>query len=109
MPSGSRAPRVMKILPLALLAPLLILPLAAFGQTPGVRLKARQLARAEQLLSELEQFDTSMNTGPGTTQFRARAAKLSNSFTRNSGGLPESNIKNDLATAVYWYEQLAPI
>jgi hypothetical protein len=97
----------MKLLPFALLAPLLILPLAAFGQTPGVRLKARQLARAEQLLSELEQFDATMNSGPGTAQFKARAAKLSNNFTRNGGGLPESNIKTDLATAVYWYEQLA--
>lgn len=97
----------MKLLPLALLASLLILPLAAFGQTPGVRLKARQLARAEQLLSELEQFDTSMNSGPGTAQFKARAAKLSYSFTRNGGGLPEGNIKTDLATAVYWYEQLS--
>jgi len=107
VPTGSRAPRVMKLLRLTLLATVLILPLAAFGQTPGVRLKARQLARAEQLLSELEQFDTSMNSGPGTAQFKARAAKLSNSFTRNGGGLPESNIKTDLATAVYWYEQLA--
>jgi hypothetical protein len=97
----------MKLLPLALLASLLILPLAAFGHTPGLRLKSRQLSRAEQLLSELEQFDTSMNSGPGTTQFRARATKLSNSFTRKGDSLPESNIKTDLATAVYWYEQLA--
>jgi len=97
----------MKRLPLALLATLLLLPLTSFGQTPGVRLKAKQLARAEQLLRELEQFDTSMNSGPGTAQFKARTEKLSNSFGHNAGMLPESNVKTDLATAVYWYEQLA--
>jgi hypothetical protein len=97
----------MKLLPLSLPALLLILPLAAFGQTPGDRFKPGQLARAERLLSELEQFDTSMNSGPGVSRIKARTTKLANSFTRNAGGLPESNIKTDLATAVYWYEQLA--
>lgn len=97
----------MKRLLIALLTPLFVLPLVADGQSNSSRLDAKQLAKAEHLIQQLEQLDNFMNSGPDTAQYKARIARLSDGFTRAAGSLPESDVKTDIATAMYWYEQLA--
>ena len=92
---------------IALLTPLFVLPLVAYGQSHGSRLEEKQLSKAERLIQQLEQLDNLMNSGPNTAQYKARIAKLSNGFSRTAAGLPESDVKTDLGTAVYWYDQLA--
>ena len=92
---------------LALLTPLFVLPLIAYGQSHRSRLEAKQLSRAESLIHQLEQLDNFMSSGPNTAHYKARMVKLSDGFSRAAGSLPESDVKTDLATAVYWYEQLA--
>lgn len=91
----------------ALLTPFFVLPLAAYGQSQSPRLNAKQLAKAEILIHQLEQLDNLVSSGPNTAQYKARIAKLSDGFSRAAGSLPEVDVKTDLATAVYWYDQLA--
>jgi len=97
----------MKRLSIALLAPLFVLPLVSQGQTRRTWLDAKQLAKAERLIQQFEQFDNFMNSGPDPAQYKARVGKLSDDFSRAAGRLPEGDLKTDMATAVYWYEQLA--
>src|SRR2546430_13780072 len=97
----------MKRRPIILSATLFILPLAAFGQSNDSRLSAKQLAKAEHLVAQLQQLDDFINNGPNSSQYKARTAKLSNALDQTAGNLPESDLKTDLATAVYWYEQLS--
>ena len=97
----------MKRLLIALLTPLFVLPLALYGQSHSSRLDAKQLAKAERLIHELEQLDNFINSGPDTAQYKARLVNLSDGLSRAAGSLPEGDVKTDMATAVYWYEQLA--
>jgi len=97
----------MKRLLISLLTLLFLMPLAVYAQATNPRLSAKQVAKAEHLVSELGQLDAFMNTGPDSAQYRTRIRRLSDDFRRVAVSLPESDVKTDVATAVYWYEQLA--
>src|SRR5712664_4854867 len=97
----------MKRRPIILIVALFILPLAAFAQSHNSRLSAKQLAKAEHLATQLQQLDDFINSGPNSAQYKARVAKLSEALNQTAGNLPEGDLKTDLATAVYWYEQLS--
>lgn len=94
-------------LQVALLASLFLLPLTASGQSTVSRLNAKQLAKAESLIQQLEQLDHFMSSGPDIAQYRTRIAKVSGGFVGAASSLPEVDVKTDMATALYWYEQLA--
>lgn len=79
----------------------------AHGQPAGARLDTKQLARAERFVQQLEQFDKFICSGPDATEYRVRLAKISAALRRDAGSLPEGDAKTEMATAVYWYEQLA--
>src|ERR1700730_8928557 len=97
----------MKRLLISLLTLLFLLPLCAYAQAANSRLSAKQVAKAEQLVSELGQLDAFINSGPDGAQYKTRIRKLSDDFGRLAVSLPEGDVKTDMATAVYWYEQLA--
>src|SRR5260221_10868594 len=89
------------------LTSLFVLPLIAYGQSYSSRLDAKQLAKADALFHQLEELDNFINSGPDTAQYKARIVKLSEAFSRAARRLPEGYVKTDMATAVYWYEQLS--
>src|SRR5882762_7599412 len=97
----------MKRRPIILIAALFVLPLVASGQSNSSRLSAKQLIKAERLVAQLQQLDDFLNSGPSSTQYKARMVKLSDALNQTAGSLPEGDTKTDLATALYWYEQLS--
>ena len=97
----------MKRILIALLTVLFLSPLAAHAQAANSLLGAKQLAKAEHLINQLDQLDAFISTGPDTAQFKARIVKLSDGFSRAAASLLEGDEKTDIATALYWYEQLA--
>src|SRR6266404_4091024 len=97
----------MKRLLISLLTLLFLMPLAAFAQMANPRLSAKQVAKAEHLVSELAQLDAFINTGPDRAQYKTRIRKIADDFSHAAVSLPESDLKTDMATSVYWYEQLA--
>ncbi|HXM34279.1 MAG TPA: hypothetical protein VN920_03765 [Pyrinomonadaceae bacterium] len=92
---------------ISLLTLLFLLPLAAYAQAANSRLSAKQIAKAEHLVSQLDQLDALINSGPDTAQYKTRIVKLSDGFNRAVASLLEGDEKTDIATALYWYEQLA--
>lgn len=85
----------------ALFASLIILPIAVPGQTDKSRLSSKQLAKIESLINQLEQ----LHTQPAEQSTRLR--KLWSSVGAIAQSLPEGDIKIDLETAAYWYEEAA--
>ncbi|MGH9908018.1 MAG: hypothetical protein ACRD8U_20810 [Pyrinomonadaceae bacterium] len=85
----------------ALFAALVILPIAVQGQTDRFRLSSKQLAKIESIIDQLEQLPTQ----PAEQSTRLR--KLWSSVGTIAARLPEGDIKTDLETAAYWYEEAA--
>ena len=98
---------MMKRLPISVLTLLFLLPPATYAQAANSRLSAKQLSKAEHLVNQLDQLEALINTGPDTALFKTRIVKLSDGFIRAAASLPEGDEKTDIATALYWYEQLA--
>jgi hypothetical protein len=96
----------MKRLLLALLT-LLALQLVAGAQSSNSRLSAKQLAKAEGFIDRLENLDDFVNRGPDSVQYKEKIRKLSDAFSQFAGNLPDGDVRTDIATAVYWYDQLA--
>jgi hypothetical protein len=86
---------------------LLFCAVAACGRPANSDLSPKDLAKAEHLITQLEQLDNYINTGPDSAQYKARITKLSDGFNETVASLPDGDVKTDAATAVYWFGQLA--
>lgn len=87
----------------AFLAILFLLPLATTAQTDASRLTVKQLTKAENVVLRLQEIEAMM---PASRDQNRVAEQASNTRAKISD-LPESNIKTDLATALYFYEVAA--
>ncbi|MEO8435364.1 MAG: hypothetical protein ABI596_10760 [Pyrinomonadaceae bacterium] len=86
----------------AFLAILFLLPLATPAQTDASRLTVKQLTKAENVVLRLQQIEAMMPASPGS-----RLAEAATNARAKVSDLPESNIKTDLSTAIYFYELAA--
>ena len=85
---------------------LFLLQLAAPAQTDSSGLSAKQLTKAEKVIVQLEQLDAVI-ANRDFAEYKARLKKLSVSGQGIVSGLPEGDLKTDIATAVYLYESAA--
>jgi hypothetical protein len=92
---------------LIVLVTLLYAAIAAYGQSNLSVLNAKQLTRADNLISQLERFETFIKSRPEPQEYRKRVEKLSKSVSNTAGTLSDSDVKTDIATAVYLYERAA--
>ena len=91
---------------LALSVLLCLFQVAASGQTDPSRLSAKQFAKAERVIVQLEQIETVI-ANRNSAEYKARVRKLSASVQGTVSNLPEGDLKTDIATAVYFYELAA--
>jgi len=86
----------------ALLAILFLLPLATPAQTETSRLTVKQLTKAENVVLRLQQIEAMV---PASLRGDSnRLAEAASNARAKISDLPESNVKTDLATALYFYE-----
>src|SRR5687768_14607757 len=85
----------------SLLAILFLLPLSTPAQTDASRLTVKQLTKAENLVLRLQQIDAMT---PAAEQDKNRFEEAASNARSKISDLPESNVKTDLATALYFYE-----
>ena len=88
----------------ALLATLFLLPLATPAQTDASRLTVKQLTKAENVLLRLQQIEVML---PASVHDNDRLVEATSKARAAIRDLPESNVKTDLATAIYFYELAA--
>jgi len=91
---------------LALSVLLVLLQVATPAQTDSSSLSAKQLTKAEKVIAQLEQIDAVI-PNRDFAEYKAHVRKLSASGQDIVSNLPESDLKTDIATAVYLYELAA--
>ena len=74
------------------------------AQSLSSNLTAKQLARAENLTTKLENFEAFTESNPSLHDYQARMKQLTAAVYESVSNLPEGNAKTDIATAARFYE-----
>jgi hypothetical protein len=79
----------------------------AYSQSLPSSLTAKQVARADKLITKLETFETFTRSNPSLHEYRTRVKQLTTAVYESVSTLPEGNAKTDIATAARFYESAA--
>lgn len=79
----------------------------AYAQQREIELSAKQMAKAEKLITRIEHLDTVTTDDQSSSKSQSLVRKLASAIRLDLSELPDGDIKTDLSTALLFYEREA--